>query len=342
MKKLSLIGLTILSILVLPITSDAVDPFTVRVIYFQPADVHTPEMPDKIRDTMEDVQELYASEMNRHGFGRKTFRMERDADGEIIIHQVNGEQNVEHYAGDTFNAVYADLPRQFRQKRYVYTIIVAGIQSVQNGKYGGIAATSPDGDVGFAYIAENAPKNIEDIIEHENGHTFGLIHNFKRDGQSYIMGPGNDVFAKHEARWLSKSHFLNEHHIINPAPTIKSEIFALENNVIQLKYEVADPDGLHQIQLKHKVERRLMAYKFLDGNTQVVTFNFQREELANTNVSLYLMDDFGNYKINDHNFVLPEALVKEPPPEPEPKPEPPLTVSSRYKKITLWAKLKRR
>ena len=348
MKKLSLITLIALAILVLPLTSDAVDPFTVRVIYFQPADVDAPAMPDKIRDIMKNVQEVYATELDRHGFGRKTFRMERDAQGKVVVHWVNGKQNVVHYAGDTVNTVFTDLPRQFKQKHYVYLIIMAGMPSVQNGKYGGIAATSFDGDVAFAYIADNALRNIQDIIEHELGHTFGLIHNFKQDGQSYIMGPivgpGNDVFAKHEARWLSKSHFLNEHHIINPAPTIKSQILALENNVIQLKYEVADPDGLHHIQLNHKVDRRLMAYKFLDGNTQVVIFNFQREELANTNVSLYLMDDFGNYKINDHNFVLPEALVIEPPPKPEPtpEPEPPLAVHSRNKLMTLWAKLKRR
>ena len=341
MKKLLF---TLLLFALLIPTADAVDPFTVRVIYFQPADVDAPAMPDKIRGTMEDVQELYATELDRHGFGRKTFRMERDAQGKVVVHWVNGKQNVVHYAGDTVNTVLTDLPRQFKQKHYVYLIIMAGMPSVQNGKSAGIAATSFDGDVGWAYIAANAGENIQDIIEHELGHTFGLIHNFKQDGQSYIMGPGNDVFAEHEARWLSKSHFLNEHHIINPAPTIKSQILALEHNVIQLKYEVADPDGLHHIQVKHRVHKYLMVYKFLDGNTQVVTFNFQREELANTNLLLYLMDDFGNYKINDHNFVLPEALVIEPPPKPEPipEPEPPFAVHSRNKLMTLWAKLKRR
>ena len=313
MKRLSLIVFTILSILIIPLASQAVDPFTVRTIYFIPADKQAKN--NDISKIMLDVQRVYQDEMDKHGFGEKTFKLEINAAGNVIVHKINAANNAAHYAADTINNTYRDLPLQFKQKHYAYIIIIAGMQSVQHGKYGGIAAVTTSGDVGFAFIAEDAPKNITDIIEHEAGHTFGLIHNFIQDGKSYIMGPGNDVFHEQEARWLSKSHYLNDHHIVNNAPTIKTH--PLENAPgfrVKIKYDITDADGLHQIQVKRVIDRRLLDWKYLDGNTQTIIIEMNRDKLEDGNeLYLYVMDDFGNYAIREHQYVLP--------PEPEPKPE---------------------
>ena len=54
--------------------------FVVRVIYFIPSD--RPPQPDidaKFDTLIKEVQNFYADEMERHGYGRKTFSLETDA-----------------------------------------------------------------------------------------------------------------------------------------------------------------------------------------------------------------------------------------------------------------------
>ena len=81
--------------------SFAQDPLaqpSVRLVYFLPSD--RPASPDRIealRQLIKDTQQFYADEMERHGFGRKTFRVETDRGGEPIVHRFNGRFNERHY-----------------------------------------------------------------------------------------------------------------------------------------------------------------------------------------------------------------------------------------------------
>ena len=71
---------------------------SVRLVYFLPKD--RPARPDRIealRQLIKDAQEFYADEMQRHGYGRKTFRVETDRSGEPIVHRFNGRFNEHHY-----------------------------------------------------------------------------------------------------------------------------------------------------------------------------------------------------------------------------------------------------
>ena len=82
MRKLITLMILFL-ILLIPITADA-QQFIVRTIYFQPTDAPAPS--DRIPDLMLEVQDFYQSEMERHGYGAKTFRLENDANGNPSIH----------------------------------------------------------------------------------------------------------------------------------------------------------------------------------------------------------------------------------------------------------------
>lgn len=46
------------------------------------------------------IQAFYRSEMERHGFGPRTIRLDRDADGRLVIHEVVGEAGFADYDGD--------------------------------------------------------------------------------------------------------------------------------------------------------------------------------------------------------------------------------------------------
>ena len=70
----------------------------VQVIYFHPNDREPQADIDTVLDTlMKDVQQFYADEMERHGFGRKTFRLEIDENGQLIVHRVMGKFGNMHY-----------------------------------------------------------------------------------------------------------------------------------------------------------------------------------------------------------------------------------------------------
>ena len=63
----------------------------VRLIYFFPRDRQPhPDINMKIDGLIKDTQKLYADEMERHGFGRKTFRFETDAHGNAVVYHVKG------------------------------------------------------------------------------------------------------------------------------------------------------------------------------------------------------------------------------------------------------------
>ena len=54
----------------------------VRLIYFLPRDLTPqPDIDEKLDQLIKDVQRFYADQMEAHGFGRKTFLFETDAQG---------------------------------------------------------------------------------------------------------------------------------------------------------------------------------------------------------------------------------------------------------------------
>ena len=90
MKKI--ITISILFVFLLIPTADAQLPFIVQIVYFKPVDA--PQAPDNIAQVMADVQALYRSEMVRNNYGAKTFRLETDANGKVIVHTVNGRHSL--------------------------------------------------------------------------------------------------------------------------------------------------------------------------------------------------------------------------------------------------------
>ena len=122
------------------------------------------------------------------------------------------------------------------------------------------------------------------VTTHELGHAFGIEHDF-REGISYsgtVMGGKGYRLSECAAEWLSVSRFFNNTPRPNNAPgdiqLISKPTYSPEG--IKLHFEVADADGLHQVQLlvPENVEGgswgayRLYDYKHLNGRTSTVEF----------------------------------------------------------------------
>lgn len=366
-KRFYLVAFLLLSFVLFPVSSNALDPFTVRVIYFQPADFDDPNMPDLVRTRMENVHAFYASEMDRHSFGKKTFRIEKDTNDKIVVHTINGKHNAEHYANapKTHIAMQPELPAEFLNHKNANIFFIGGIQHYNNGTGGialGVVFWGAGLNGGYALIPT---RNMDfDIVVHEIGHTFGLKHNQHRDNPDFVMGrnAGHDGFAHHEARWLDKSSYFNhDPQPIGVIPTLRNihPITRVDND-ISFSIDVESPNGVHQVEIARVSDSAVIAWDYLNGQPKVIAeFDFDIKELQGDRRVWYRMiDTQGALSMTLKDIVIPSRpLRKNPiqppkntPPEPKPetevdptpKPELPRFVPTRRHITTSWARMKRR
>ena len=233
----------------------------VRTIYFLPRDRHLkPYIQTKIDKLIKDVQEFYADEMERHGFGEKTFHFEKDENGKAVVYRVDGQFTDDYYLENTADKIRKEIYEQFDKKSRNVWLIVVDISSKKIGMMpasGGLILSSENpksAEVGYALIP--AADNVLRFhtLAHEFGHAFGLKHDFRKHDSSegsYIMSY-NDVppyrLSKCAAEWLDKSRLFNHYQIFfNELPTI--ERFTDRPNTLLHQFKVADADGIHQVQL---------------------------------------------------------------------------------------------
>ena len=294
----------------------------VRLVYFLPKD--RPARPERItalQQLIKDAQAFYAEQMEHHGYGRKTFRIETDKDGEPVVHQIHGkfEENYYHHGNPDppDYKVWEELFEHFNDLGHIYFIAIDISQDTLDTACGLGGATfipSGEGKPIFAFdsaavrhrgetpgeqilggsviIPASGPCFYEDrghrhplgVTTHELGHAFGIEHDF-REGISHsgtVMAGTGYRLSECAAEWLAVSRFFNNTPRSNNAPgdiqLISKPTYSPEG--IKLHFEVADADGLHQVQLlvPGNIESgswgayRLYDYKQLNGKTSTVEF----------------------------------------------------------------------
>ena len=71
------------------------EPRTVQMIYFLPNDrSFRADAVQKMKDEIRNAQTFYAEQMRAHGYGNETFRFETDAQGEPLVHRVDGRRPI--------------------------------------------------------------------------------------------------------------------------------------------------------------------------------------------------------------------------------------------------------
>ena len=304
----------------------------VRVVYFLPNDrPHRPDRVTALRQLIKDAQQFYADEMNRHGFGQKTFTVETDADGEPLVHQVNGKFKEDHYyQTSSLWKVWAELPEHFKRDDFQHVYFIAidfSDEGLDGGTAGGLASLVflPSGGGGrfnlrgreiitqgeevfggLALIPSFGP-NFDPLFltAHEIGHAFGLVHDFRKGPNSdYVMaGAEQNRLSNCAAEWLSVSRFFNTKSIVRNEPG-EVQLLSLRTysqDVISFRFEVTDPDGLHQAQLlvpeilegTGEGPYQLFDCKRLNGKTGTVEAAVSTAELVDR-ITLQIIDKGGN------------------------------------------------
>ena len=228
------------------------EPRTVRMIYFLPNNrPYRAEVVNSMKAMMRRVQTFFADQMQAHGYGNTTFLFETDAQGEPLVHRVNGQHPDRHYLNnDTIDAILDDL--QFNIDANVYLIVVdnsrdaviAGVHhvggvAIDRGKSGGIAV-----------VPSSLPFST---VAHELGHTFGLWHDFRDD--AYIMSYGyQDRLSACATEFLSVHPYFNSDSPLKEhgPPTIKlisPLLYPAGSASVPIQLKVSDSEGLHQVRL---------------------------------------------------------------------------------------------
>ncbi len=229
-------------------------PRTVRIVYFLPTDwSYRADVVDSMKTVIRQAQAFYGEQMQAHGYGDWTFRIETDAQGEPLVHRVDGQHPFSHYDNTLGNAVVAELEQTFDLDANIYVIIL-GADALRQGNgqlAGGVGRRRTKN--GGALVVPNWFSFL--TVAHELGHAFGLYHDY-RDNR-YIMSDGGlqrSSLSECAAEFLSVNAFFNPAVSIaeGPPPTVElisPSRYPPRSTSIPVRLRLSDPEGLHQVGL---------------------------------------------------------------------------------------------
>ena len=298
----------------------------IRLTYFLPRGRRIQQDIDtKLDELIKDAQQFYAEQLGRHGFTRKTFTFESDANGKAVVRHVAGQFANSHYRENTFDKVWRELSKRFERQPHIVNLVVleidTGAVSVRDDVFVcGVASF----DHGISLIpASGHCFNAVNAV-HELGHAFGLQHDFRDDAYIMSYGANRTQLSKCAGEWLNNSPFFNDVQAdkqVNTNTTIQMHNpISVSVNTMQLRFEIADADGLYQAQLAipasaedPAIGLKLHSCRALNGQTDV---EFVTKDLIIVDeVALQVMDSYGNIIERVFSIQLEERIVDtEPPP----------------------------
>ena len=273
----------------------------VRIVYFSGGNPQ-PNIDAKLDALIKDTQQFFADQMEAHGFDRKSFLYETDARGKAVVHHE-----------------LKDFPRP----DYLLFLYESNqLLSFAGKDVCGVAWTRGSGIGGHAEI----PSRCFDVntFAHELGHLFGLPHDYYRKEGKWIPSAYTEqkmLTSFCAAQWLDAHPAFNTGgNFINRNTTIKMLPPSLvsPSNAIRLRFEVTDPDGIHQAQVTSRAIDRfptLLGYEGLNGSPDsTLEFVIPDPEIfdGQFDVTLRVIDMQGNilesyaYQVNT-TFLLPPS-----------------------------------
>ena len=230
------------------------EPRTVRMIYFLPNDrPYRAEVVDSMKTTIRQIQTFYAEQMQAHGYGNKTFRFETDAQGEPLVHRVDGRHSDSHYLDETFSTVSGELEQAFDPWANIYFIVIDNSTNVIG------LGNRTSGAVGLRRTKNGGSAMVVSrfwwgTVAHELGHAFGLEHDFRDNAYIMSYGHRDDRLSACSAGFLAVHPYFNSTIPIKeePPPTIElisPQTYPLGSKSVSVEVKISDSEGVHLVNL---------------------------------------------------------------------------------------------
>ena len=299
-----------------------IEPNTVRLIYFIPSDRSPqPNIDAKLDKLIKKAQQIFASQMEYHGFGRKTFKFETDPSGNAVVHHVKGKFPDKYYQKKSMK-IWDEIDKQFDTYDNIYLAALDSSIELLDGFACGFGEHR--GDFGGTVVipASGYCFDESDVTVHELGHAFGLSHDYRNNLKPWIdlysTEPMSTSFCA--AQWLNVHRYFNSHITgLNQPTTIQMATPTREDeaNGIRFQFDITDPDGLHQVQFliaeSHKSPfSKLQDFKALNGEKSTVEFVTTRLTPKATSVRLRVIDKHGYFTVQKFPITMTSLL---PPPK---------------------------
>ncbi len=305
---------------------DTIPADTVRILYLLPKDkTPSPDITNRIDKAIKSVQDLYADEMERHGFGRKTFTYETDENGTAKVYVVRANQTeIPDLSKDIWLVLRDDtskIPLNAYQLQYVNANGKFLFPS-KNGVTGNVASYDT---IGFTpgKLVHASTKNIKrKQLAYILRSTFGLPYaplQYERNAFQRLNNimPWTKKWHKLtrcEAEWLDKSRFFNPNlPFFDKRPIIEITVSNIaDSDTRHFTFSVTDADGIHQAQLFGPIDMKNQRWrkKFYDckplKGKEKATLAFEITDPDIENVELRMIDMHGNIAHREF-FITPKT-----------------------------------
>lgn len=269
---------------------EAPEEYIVKIVYFLPNDRTTREdIDEKIEKMILRVQNFYADQMENYGHGRKTFRIETDENGKVVIHHVIGRKIAADYKKNPARC-FGEFANRI-QTRNTILIVYLDHGTGTIGKACGVAYSGRR-----TLIPASGGCFSWRTTAHEIGHNFVLPHDF-RDGR-YIMsyGPGpQDRISECAAELLALNPYFNDGRF-GIEQGSKVEVFSTIEyppNNKHAFFKITDRDGLHRIFFLHG-PTLMHSCQSISGNRAIV--HIDTATIKNNDVIVRTLDVNGNVR----------------------------------------------
>ena len=258
-------------------TSSIGSPRTIRIVYFRPSDrPFRQTLADSIGRVMKQSQSFFAEQMEAHGYGNQSFRLETDGQGEPLVYLFNAEHPEEYYADSRSDEYRVESERYGRIASYLFEIssvfdldeniyvVVRDFTKRPRNNATGSRISKKSG------TARTPPWGLRlKTMAHELGHAFGLPHDYRDSSYMLSYGSTRDRLSSCSARFLSVHPYFNDAtswsdpspptvDLIYPVPLGSGDIrfegdgaFSIHYPVglksIPIRIRVQDADGIDQI-----------------------------------------------------------------------------------------------
>ena len=240
------------------------EPRTVQLFYFLPNDrPFRPQIVQRMKEEILHIQAWYGEQMEGHGYGYKTFRIETDDDGDPVVHRVDGQHPDSHYLEDTW-IVLDEIRGAFDLSQSIVAVVVDNSSNLLSRSAVGKATWGGKRE-GVALVTAEF---LWRTLAHELAHIFAQAsyHDFRSERHILSYGGSRDALSACSAEAMAVHPYLNpdvgpEWSGENPTVQLLSATTYREGTEsVPIRLRVSDADGLQQVRLLVRTGRSHQAF----------------------------------------------------------------------------------